>query len=575
MKRSRIVTIIAAVMAAFAAMTAGCSHSDGDKDSLNNLYRQVDEEIAKSQIYMAEKEHRINNLKRELRNTTEPRGKLGITYSIVNEYEAYISDSALNYVSEAENIAAMLGDRYEMAKSRIKKADIESHAALFAEAHETLDGLTRSDLDSTLTAKLYAVYCALYQYETEYLPEGEYSLRSAKLRDLYTDSLMSISSPESFDYLSNWAVRQINESRQAAALKELEKNLGQYRSGDRQYSIIASIIANVYHSVGDWENHKRYLAMTVISDIRGAVKENMAMRELATQVFEDGDIDRANHYVKVSLDDANFYAGRVRNAQSSRILPVIDKAYDLRQQKLQKRLRGYLYALCALLAVFIAAVYYIVKQWRSVEEANRMVKKSNDELQEMSEQLREMNGALENSNNALEHSNNALEHTNNALEHTNEEMKKSVRITEEYAGLFMEYSSLNISNLEKYHTVLRNLAIQGNVKGLLKKLDSDDVVNETLKVFYSKFDEAVLNIYPSFVEKVNALLREESKVVLKPGEKLNTELRVLALMRIGIYDPEKIAQFLRCSVSTIYTYRSKMKRRAIDPKSFESDVMEI
>ena len=139
----------------------------------------------------------------------------------------------------------------------------------------------------------------------------------------------------------------------------------------------------------------------------------------------------------------------------------------------------------------------------------------------------------------------------------------------------MEYSSLNISLLEKYHAALRNLALQGNVKGILKKLDSDEIVNETIKAFYSKFDEAVLNIYPSFVEKINMLLVEEGRIQLKPGEKLNTELRVLAVYRLGISDPDQIAHFLRCSVSTVYTYRSRLKRRAIDPETFDSKIMEI
>lgn len=139
----------------------------------------------------------------------------------------------------------------------------------------------------------------------------------------------------------------------------------------------------------------------------------------------------------------------------------------------------------------------------------------------------------------------------------------------------MEFSSFNISALQKYHLALRKLAVQGNVKGILKKLDEGDVSADSLKIFYTKFDEAILNIYPSYIEKVNQLLTPDNQIVLKSGEKLNTELRIIALIRLGITDSEKISQFLRCSISTIYTYRSKLKRRAMHPDEFENEILAI
>lgn len=336
--------------------------------------------------------------------------------------------------------------------------------------------------------------------------------------------------------------------------RRLEADIRKHEPGTRQYSILASILAFMYHTMERDDEYKRYLSQTVISDIKGAVKENMAIRELATQVFEDGDIDRANRYLKVSFDDANFFAARMRNAQSSRMLPVIDNAYDTRQKKLQSRQRVLIYITIGLLLLVTGAVFYILKQIRRVQEANRRVSKSNGELQAMSARLQEMNSTLEK---------------------TNEELKLSNRVTEGYAGLFMEFSSINISALQKYHLALRNLAVQGNVKGILKKLDSGDVAIDTLKDFYAKFDEAILHIYPQFIEKVNQLMTDDNPIVLKGGEKLNTELRILALIRIGITDSEKISQFLRCSISTIYTYRSKLKKRAKNPDTFEAELMVV
>lgn len=139
----------------------------------------------------------------------------------------------------------------------------------------------------------------------------------------------------------------------------------------------------------------------------------------------------------------------------------------------------------------------------------------------------------------------------------------------------MDFCSVTISNLQKYHLTLRTLALQGNVKGILKKLDKGDASSETLKVFYQKFDDAILNLYPNFADKVNELLQPDGRVVLKSGERLNTELRILALMKIGLGDGEQMADFLRCSLSTVYTYRSKLKRRALNPEKFEEEVLSI
>lgn len=549
-------------------LLSACSRSHNSSQSVAELYDEVDVEIGKRQEYMSKKEAKIDKLCDKLDNASDLREKYDLTNRLIDEYEAYISDSALNYIYKAQDIAASLGDVREQTRMKIKEADVASHAGLFAEAHDLLSEIDHQLMDSTLLTSYYAAYCNLYQYEVEYQLNGEYSDRAKKLRDSYIDSLLLVTPKDAFEYIINSASREINSGNIEKAKQMLDEKLRDYNPGTRQYSILTSIIAYLYKSSNDKENHHRYLAITVISDIRGAVKENMAIRELATEVFEDGDIDRANRYLKVSFDDANFYSARMRNAQSSRMLPIIDKAYDTRQHEMQSRLRYLLYGISALFLIVAVGSVLIHKQKKRISEANHIIEKSNNELSDMSERLKNMNAALEKSNSALEDS-------NRALAYSNSELTKSNRVTGEYVRLFMEYCSLNIFNLQKYHMMLRNLAKQGNVKEVLKKLDSNDVAVDTLKAFYSKFDEAILSIFPSFVERVNELLQDDGRIVLKVGEKLNTELRILALIRIGINDSDKIADFLRCSLSTIYTYRSKLKRRAKQPDIFETQILEM
>lgn len=531
-----------------------CHKKEAVKGSLEELYARIDAEIERSGLYVENKERQIELLKNDLRNAHEDRYRFDIYDRLVEEYQAYVCDSAFKYVEDALVAARMLGDKHKENTYLIKQADIASHAGMFSEAHNILKTINRTELDSTQLEKYYWAHCALYQYESEYLPNGDYTSRAQKLRKQYTDSLLQFSHQTSFSYLTNEFISNLEEERYDKLVNELTARLAQYKEGTREYSILSSTLATLYRMKGNRNLEKRYLARTVISDIKGAVKENMAMRELATRVFEDGDIERANQYMKFSLDDANFFASRMTTIQSARMLPVIDKAYDDSQHKLQKRQRSFIYITGILLILAVIGLCVILGQIRHIKNANKKVRQSNEELTTMSERIQDANTALEKSN---------------------DELKRSNRTAQEYAGLFMEFCSLTISNLQKYHLALRHLALQGNVKGILKKLDKSDATSDTLKAFYQKFDEAILNLYPNFIEHVNSLLAPDSQLILKNDEKLNTELRILALIKIGIIDSEKISEFLRCSLSTVYTYRSRLKRRALDPDKFEQLIKEM
>lgn len=104
---------------------------------------------------------------------------------------------------------------------------------------------------------------------------------------------------------------------------------------------------------------------------------------------------------------------------------------------------------------------------------------------------------------------------------------------------------------------------------------SGKFVEEQSNEFYDIFDNAFLHIYPTFIEEVNSLLRPEERIELREGEKMNTDLRILAFMRLGIEDSSRIAQVLNYSLNTIYAYRNRLKARALNRERFEEDVMKI
>lgn len=535
---------------------AACSDGAADADNarIEALYDSIDLEMARSHDYQHEKERRISALRENLATEIDEYRRLTLTGRLISEFESYQSDSALHYVNAALDMPVVKSDPRTRARLLIKKADITSHAGLFADALNIISGVHPDPLDSILLEEYYSVYCGIYQYQSEYIQESEFKKIYENLRGIYIDSLLSVTPRGSFTAIINGAPAMARSGHATEALTLLQNNLRRYEPGTRAYSIIASIMAYIYGEQGDKDNYKRYLAQSAISDIRGVVKENMAIRELSELIFEEGDIARANRYLKQSFADANFFAARMRNAQSSRMLPVIDEAYNAQQQRLQKLQRALIAAISVLAASLLLAIWMILKQYGRLKRANTEARNANAELSDLSEKLK---------------------CANEELASINTQLKASDTVKEEYAGRFMEYCSSALSSLQHYHRSLRVLATQGTRAALVKKLESSEMIDDALKDFYKSFDEAILEIYPHFVTKFNELLRPDERVEPRGGELLTTELRVFALIRIGITDSEKISRFLRCSITTVYTYRSKMRKRALNPEDFENDVRKI
>lgn len=535
------------------AMTTIESCQNPDKGS-EKLYSEIDAEIEKVPIYDAEKDKKINSLKRRIAEEKNEASRRELTDWLILEYESFVSDSALFYINRNLENPEVKENPELRTRLLIKKADVAAHAGLFGEASEILDNINRESLDSTLLENYYSSYCDLYQYQSEYATDSEYAKEHERLRELYIDSVSMVASPTSINYLINFAAKKAREGDVEDALRILHSNLDKYTSGERNYSILASILADIYKRKGDDDNYHKYLSLSVISDLRGAVKENMAIRALATECYEEGDIERANRYLRQSFADANFYAARMRNAQSSRMLPIIGDAYTIQQKSLNHKLRLLVIFISILAFGFILISIFSLMQVRKIRAINRKTKGMLDEVSQLSGKLSRLNEELSKANQDLQTSN---------------------KIQSEYGVLFMEYCSLAISALQQYQQSLKVTAKQGNLQAIIKKIESPAIENKTISDFYSKFDEAILNIYPNFVDNFNALLRPEERIEIKPKEGLTTELRVFALIRMGINDSEKIAKFLRCSLTTVYTYRSKMKKRAIDPENFETAIQNL
>lgn len=525
------------------------------QEQVDSLLSLLDRTIEQREQYDRMKEKRIIQLKKQVRQPELlAEEKYRLYRALYREYESYICDSALYYVDCNLRLAEKTGNRYRINGAKLSKAHILATSGLFIESLEILHSLDKDRLDEAQLSEYFSYFSDVYLYLCEYAEKKEYSDQYAQRMFVYRDSLLAQASSHSLQYVLSKATDLARTDR----YEEAERLLVGYRpyvqENTRDYSMLESTLAFIYHGGGKTDLQKSSLARSALSDIRASIKENLSLRSLAEILYDEGQTERADQYMKASMEDANFYNARLRNIQASKMLPIIDKAYRAEKEKQRKKLQIYLIAISVLSVFLLIAVVYVIVQMRKLSlarkevlEANRQLKLLNDDLSRANERQKKTNGQLTEAN----------------------------HIKEEYIGRFLHMCSVYIDKLEKYRRMLNKKAAAGQVEELYKILKSNQFIEEELKEFYDNFDTTFLNIFPDFVQCFNLLLPPSEQICPKPGEKLTTELRIFALIRLGITNSAKIAAFLRYSITTIYTYRSKLRTKSLYPEDFEERVMKI
>ena len=331
------------------------------------------------------------------------------------------------------------------------------------------------------------------------------------------------------------------DGRTDEALRINDTRLAKIPFGTPEYALTSYQRAMIYRQKKDREKEKYYLALSSLSDIQSAITDHASLWMLADLLLKDGDIERAYHYIRFSWDETNRFRARSRSWQSADILSLIDKNYQATIEGKNRILVAYLTLISVLTLLLISAIVYIYRQMKRLAEAR-----------------------------------NHLQETNEQLKSANLELSESNRIKEEYIGRFMSLCSSYIDKLDGYRRMVYKMVSSGQIGEVVKVTRSSQGLEAELNALYKNFDTAFLHLFPNFVTQFNSLLLEDEQVVLKRDELLNTELRIFALIRLGINDSSQIAEFLRYSVNTIYNYRAKVKNKAcVSRDDFENLVRKI
>lgn len=510
-----------------------------NKRSTDSLLYELDKVISERSKYTEIKIKRIEELKSKKSAIKDIRELYLINNDIISQYNTFICDSAEYYIKENLAIAESLNNKEYVTESLLRLSYIYTLSGLFLQASEISNSINYNKLPDHLKAWYNWNYIRYYENLIFYTANHHFTAQYEKEKEKCRENVMEVLSKESDEYQKELAQKLQLTGKYAEALNILEPVFLKQEPGTHHYAMSAMSLAKVYKQKKDTESEEYYLILAAITDIQLAVKENEALLSLATNLYNKGDINRAYDYIRVALDDALFYNARFKNAVIARVQPIIEDTYLQKIRHQQKNLRNYAMLTSLFVLILAVALIYIYKQKKTVTNARKELRKANEDLLFLNHKLDEAN-----------------------------------IIKERYLGYFMNQCSVYINKLHMYRKNVYLKIITGQVNSLTKQPASD--LEKDIDELRTNFDKAFLKLYPNFITEFNSLLKPEERFELEDENQLNTELRIFALIKLGITDVSQIADFLRYSVQTVYNYKSKVKGKAlIESDHFEDEVKKI
>lgn len=488
----------------------------------------LDNEISQKSIYDKVKTARIDSLKNSAFSSNNNNYYIfEACLDLGKEYETFISDSALFYFDKALHVSRILNDSSLIIAAELGRIKTLAILGYFKEGITSLNRVEATSIPESLitewldtSRQLYAYMCT-YAYGNKELYEN-YS----KLLNYYRDKQIQHLEENSPTYKLFLAEHFVANQQLSKAKLLFSELIEEIPANSNIYARAAHNMASIKKSEGKNDVAAHYMALAAISDIKCSVKETMAIQELAIYLYNKGDIKHAYNYISSSLSDAVFCNARLRTAEVSKIIPLIDGAYKKELEK-QRETLVFTNFLVGILTVGLIIIIVVV-----VGQSNR-------------------------------------------AKQARQELKKANSIKEEYIGHFLDICSIYMERLDNFSKIVTRKITAGQVEELLKMAKTNKFTEGQHKQFYDIFDATFLHIYPTFIDEFNNLLIPEEQIIIKEPGHLTTELRIYAFLRMGVEDSTKIASFLNYSVNTIYTYRNKIKSKAKDRETFETSVMKI
>lgn len=495
------------------------------KSDVEETLNQLDREIAKRSDYIHAREMRIDSIRRRLSDNISASRMLELTMQMGDLYNSFHNDSALIYYTKGYDKAIEVGDSIYAFRFRVQRAAILPLSGFIMDAINEYNAIDPSALPEEEMVLYHSAGRQMYSYISSIFINFQDSRDFwNKEVNAHRDSLLNVLNPKSLTYDLYHGESLIEKGDYRKAKLVLLELLDHITPNSNLYARACHMLATIAREKGEREEETYYLALSAIADIKGAVREVMSLQELGVMMSENRDIDRAYNYLSAALTNAVECNANMRILQSSVALPFIQKAHSDQVDAWRNRIYMFIGFITIILIVLVVVLIALRKQMRKQDMLKVKLQSAN-------------------------------------------------HVKEIYISQFFRLCSIYIDKLNQFCKIANRKISSGQVDDLYKITKSGKLVEEQSEEFYKLFDDAFLHIYPTFIDDVNALLRE--KIVLKEGELLNNDLRILAFMRLGLEDTNQVALILNYSVNTIYAYRNKLRNRAYDRDNFEHNIMAI
>jgi len=510
--------------------------------ALNTAIQQADQ-------YDARKQGRIDSIKRLLSSARpdDLSGQFGLYKSLYEEYRLFQFDSSYHYARKLREAALQMNDPARLAYARIKLGFSLLSSGMYKETLDSLSQVNVQQLPDSGKAEYYALlgryYYDLGDFDNDQYHTPVYNILGGR----YIDSALALLPASTYEAAYYRGLKELKANNKAGALRILTTILARPELTPHQVAVTTSTLSDLYIRNGQTDSAIQLLTTAAIADIQASTKETSAAFNLASLLYKEGDVKHASLCINRAIADASFYGARQRKVQVSAILPLIEAQKLSMVESEKRKLLFYATTVTLLLLLIIGLGLIILRQVKKLQIAQKTITQAHIKELEINRQLAETNARLEDAN----------------------------KIKEKYIGYFFNFNAAFYDKMEKFKKSLeQKLADRklDEIKSLITKINLRKEKEELVQ----HFDHAFLKLFPNFVTVFNSMFREEDQQVLEENELLNTDLRIFALIRMGIHDNEKIAHILQYSVNTITTYKTKIKNRSIVPnEEFEKHVMEI
>ena len=526
---------------------------------IESRYKQIDEAIAESPRYVAQREAKITAA-RNAYEQTNGQQKYEESYRLYELYRPFVSDSAIYFLRQCITLAEELGDHNSSVRCRSLLAIRCSNTGLYDEALNILDSINLgSGLDKLVLGTYYEAYNNVYG-------ELSYYTRLDDMRQLYQRKEQHYKQLM-FEYLpatsESCFLRREQAAQAEGKLKEAmainDEWMKTVEPGSHPYALVALYRYIEYKLQGDTTQMMYWLTESVLADIRNAAMDQGSMWELANELMLSDDVDRASRYISYTSDCANRYGSRQRNWQIAPLLTHIANEYKSQSERTTSQLWGTLIVISILALLLLGALFFVHRRNTQLHAARNDLKTSNDELAS--------------ANRLLATQKDELSQLNSKLSTLNSQLSESNRVKEEYIGRFMSLCAQYIDKLDNYRKMVNKKMKNKELDELFQISKSTELKEKELEELYENFDTVFLHLFPNFIDDFNALLQPEMQIHPKEENRLTTDIRIFALIRLGFEDSSKIAEFLHYSVNTIYNYRARIKNGALgNREQFENRV---